>query len=97
MKKSALKTGLIYAFCGFLLYLSIHYWTHIGDFFSGLFSAALPLFVGFMIAYIVNIILSFYERHLFRKTTKKWLKKLRRPISITLSVLSLIAVIALVI
>ncbi len=97
MKKSTLKTGLVYTLCGFLLYLAIHYWPHIGDFLSGVFSAASPLFIGFVIAYIINIIMSFYESHLFRKNKKNWVKKLRRPVSMILAVLSLFAVIAIVI
>ncbi len=97
MKKSTLKTGLIYALCGFCLYLAIHYWPHIGDFLSGAFSAASPLFIGLVIAYIINIIMSFYEGHLFRKAKKNWVKKLRRPVSMILAILSLGAVVAIVI
>ncbi len=97
MKKQALKTGLTFAFCGFLLYLAIHYWTHIGNLITGIFSAGIPLFIGLIIAYILNIIMCFFERHILTRAKKPWLRKLRRPLCIILAVLSLVAVIALVI
>ncbi|MBQ3074594.1 MAG: AI-2E family transporter [Clostridia bacterium] len=97
MKKFSFKTGLILAFCGFLLYLGIHYWPSVSALCTGLFSAALPLIIGFLIAYIVNIVMSAYERWIFGKAKKKWIRVMKRPISMTLAYLSFFAVVALVI
>ena len=44
-----------------------------------LLGASAPLIIGAAIAYIVNIPMSFYERHIFSKTNKKVLQKLKRP------------------
>lgn len=97
MKKSSLKTGLTFALCGFLLYLGIHYWPRIGSFLSTLLSAATPLFIGIVIAYVINIVMGSFEKWFFPGSKKKWIKKIRRPVSLLLAILVLSAVIALVI
>ena len=97
MKKFSFKTILALAAGGFLLYLGIHYWPSIGAFFTALFGAALPLIIGFLIAYIVNIVMSAYERTFFKKAKKKWLLVLKRPLCMTAAFLSFFAVVALVI
>ena len=97
MKNFSFKTILAFVAGGFLLYLGIHYWPSIGNFLIGLFSAALPLVIGFLIAYIVNIVMSTYERILFGKATKKWLLAIKRPLCMFAAYLSFFAVVALVI
>ena len=97
MKSISFKTILALASGGFLLYLGIHYWPAIGEFLIGLLSAALPLIIGFLIAYIVNIVMSAYERLFFGKARKKWLRALKRPLCMTAAYLSFFAVMALVI
>lgn len=55
----------------FVLYLCIHHWP---DLISGtglLFKALEPVVIGFVLAYILNILLNFYEKHLFRIKLKK--------------------------
>ncbi len=79
------------------IYLFIHYWPNISGFFSKLISAAAPIFVGAVIAYIVNILMSFYERHLFPKSKKKIAQKLRRPFSIVGAFVTLFGIITLVV
>ena len=97
MKNFSFKTILAFVAGGFLLYLGIHYWPSLGHFLIGLFSAALPLVIGFLIAYIVNIVMSTYERILFGKATKKWLLAIKRPRCMFAAYLSFFAVVALVI
>ena len=80
----------------FLLYLCIHHWPMAFDLVAKLFSAALPLLLGCGIAYVLNLLMSFYERHYFPKTKKKWLIKSRRPVSLTAALVTLIAIVALV-
>lgn len=65
----------------FLLYLCIHYWSAFMSFLGALIGAAAPLLIGCVIAYIINILMSFYERHYFPKAKKKALIKSRRPVS----------------
>ena len=61
--KSCLRLGISV----FILFLCIHYW----DAFTGVLrlgiGAAAPLLTGCVIAYIINILMSFYEKHYFLK------------------------------
>ena len=52
-----------------------------------MFSAILPLIIGAVFAYIINILVSFYERRLFRKKEEK---KSHQLISLILAVLTII-------
>ncbi len=78
------------------LFLIISYRSQILDYGLLLLSAASPLIIGAIIAYPVNILMSFYERHYFPKSTKKGVVKSRRLVSLVLSYLTLILVIVLV-
>ena len=53
-----------------------------------------PLLIGGIIAFFVNILMTFYERVIFDKAKKPWILKLRTPASISLSILSLVAIIS---
>lgn len=80
----------------FLLYLCIYYWPTVSGLLLTLFEAIVPLLIGCIIAYIVNLIMSFYERHYFVKTQNKWIKKSRRPVCMLGAIISLFAVIAII-
>ena len=92
-KTSLLKiTGAL-----FILYLGIHYWPNISGFLGAVFSALTPLILGAMIAYSLNILMSFYERHYFINSKNEAVQKTRRPICLLLAMISLLAVLTLVI
>lgn len=79
----------------FLLYLCIHYWTGFTGFLGTLIGAAAPLLIGCVIAYIVNILMSFYERHYFPKSQKKFWAKSRRPVCMLAAFVTLVLVVFL--
>lgn len=81
----------------FLLYLCINYWSVVAKVFGTIIGAASPLIIGFVIAYIVNIIMCCYERYYFPKSNKKIVKITRRPVSMVLAFVTVVAVIAAVI
>ena len=54
----------------FLLYLCIFYWEGVSKFFGTFLKALSPLLLGLVIAYVLNILMSWYERHYFRKRPK---------------------------
>lgn len=81
----------------FVLFLCMTYWPTVGGFISRLIGAASPLFIGFGIAYVLNILLTSYERLYFPKSTKKAVLVTRRPVCITLSIVTLLAIIGLVV
>lgn len=91
--KDCLKIGVSI----FLLYLCIYYWPGFTGLVSMLLGAALPLLIGCIVAYLVNILMSFYERHYFAKSKKKIVLLSRRPVCMTGAFLTLILVMALLI
>lgn len=74
--KSCIRLGVTVV----AIYLVIHYWPGLISLIGTIFSAATPLIVGGSIAYVVNILMRFYERHFFPKCKKTWVKKIRRPL-----------------
>lgn len=97
MKRIDWKTCFRVGVSLFVLFLCIHYWPNISGFIGKSFSAAAPVFTGFVMAYIINILMSFYERHYFPKSKKKAVARSRRPVSLTGAILTVVGVIALVI
>ncbi len=80
-----------------LLYLFIQYWGTIANGFGVAVHAAMPLIVGFVIAYAVNILMCFYQKIFFPKAEGKWIKKVRNVVCILLAYVSLAGIIALII
>lgn len=91
--KNLLKIGLGI----FLLYLAIHYWPVVSGFLGTVFAAATPLLLGCVIAYPLNILMSFYERHYFPRSNKKVVLRTRRGVCLILALLTLILIIALIV
>ena len=82
----------------FLLFLCINYWEKLSGVFSVALSAVAPILIGFAIAYVLNILLEFYERLYFPKLSKKkFIAKSRRPVCITGAILTLVGIVALVV
>lgn len=76
----------------FALYLCINYWHGFIDLILMVISAAFPLFVGAVIAYLVNILMSFYERLYFAKSSKDIIVKSRRPVCMTAAFITFITI-----
>lgn len=78
----------------FALYLCIYYWPAAVKLVSLLVGASSPLFLGGALAYVLNILMRFYEQHYFRtKSYKRIVAATRRPICLVGAVLTLIAII----
>ena len=90
-KYSGLLIGL------FLLYLAIRYWDGAISFLSLAMNAAAPLLIGAGIAYLLNILMVFFEKHYFVKSKSKFVDKSKRPVCMLLAFVSLIGIIALVV
>ncbi len=84
------------AVSAFGLYLAIIFWPSFYGFLKLVLSAAMPLIIGGAIAYIVNILMSFYERHFFVKSKNETLIKIRRPVCMLGAFLSLFAVVVII-
>ena len=81
----------------FLLFLCIHYWGSAAGALSKFFGAAAPLLIGCVVAYVLNILMSFYERHYLPKTTNRFAVKSRRAVCLILAIVTLLLIVALVI
>lgn len=97
MKRIDTKSLIKVAAVIFALYLCIHYWGHAANTLKTLLGAALPLIIGAVLSYPLNILMSFYEKHLFPKAEKEALVKSRRGLALTLALFTLIGILALII
>lgn len=87
--KTCLKVGV----SAFLLYLAMRYWDGVSGLALMMLQAAAPLLLGCLIAYVVNILMSFYERHWPR--SKRPLKAgARRSLCMLLAFVTVVAVVA---
>lgn len=91
------KTCFRAGFSVFLLYLCIYYWQGVSDGIGLLLAAASPLVIGCIIAYLVNIPMSFYERHYFPRSEKTLVKKSRRIVCMLAALLTLLGIISAVV
>ena len=73
----------------FLLYLCITYWPAFTDLVHSLLQAATPLLLGCVLAYVINILMTFYEAHYFPHSTNSALIKSRRPVCMLAAFLTL--------
>ncbi len=71
----------------FIIYLAIRYIDVVGSAVGYLARLFAPLILGIILALILNVAMRPIERHLFAKTTRPRLKKLRRPLAIVVSIL----------
>ena len=82
----------------FLLYLCMFYWESVSRLCGTFLKALSPLLLGLVIAYVLNILMSWYERHYFPgQHTKAWVQKSRTVGCLLAAIITLIAIVALVI
>ena len=81
----------------FLTFLAIYYWSSLTGLIGVLFSAASALIIGCVIAYVLNILMSFYEKHYFPKKQSRAVEKSKRVVCMLAAMLTLVAVVVLII
>ncbi len=81
----------------FLLYLAIYYWETVSGLLGLLLGACVPLVLGAVIAYLINILMGFYERHWFPNSRKKLALASRRPVCMLAALLTVVLVLVLVV
>lgn len=92
--KTCFKVGA----SAFLLFLCIHYCDGFFSLVSKVIGAASPLIIGFCIAYTLNILMSFYEKHYFNKwKDKPIVKKTRRIVCMLAALITGAGIVALVV
>ena len=90
------KTCLKIALTAAALFFVIHYWEAFAAFVGVAVGAAFPLIVGCVIAYIVNIVMTAFEK-LYPKTKRKWILALKRPLCMLLAFAAVVLVVVLVV
>ena len=96
MKDIKTRTLVKIVLACFALYLAIYYWTPVAGFLGVALSAFVPLLLGLALAYPLNILMSFYERHFFPNSQKKAVLKTRTGLCLVFAILTLLGIIALV-
>ncbi|MBQ7976248.1 MAG: AI-2E family transporter [Clostridia bacterium] len=91
--KKYIKAGVLIL----ILLLAVKYWDRVAAVLYALAGAAFPLAAGGAVAYVVNILMSFYERHYFPASRKAVVHKSRRAVCMTGAFLTLAAVVSLVV
>ena len=91
--KTCLRAGVTVA----LVYLAIHYWGPVSAALGVLIGAAWPLLLGAGIAYVVNILMRFYETHIFRKCDRPLFLKLRRGGCMVAAYLTILVIVGLIV
>lgn len=79
--------GFFWILQNYLLVLSIGGWV---------FGLLQPLFIGFCIAFVLNVPMRFLEGHLFTRTKKPILQALRRPLCILISIVFIVTVLSVI-
>ena len=97
MKPICTRTLVKIALAAFALFLAIYYWPAMARFLGLLLSACLPLFLGLCFAYLINILMSFYERHFFPASQRRAIIKMRPGLCLTLAILTLLGIFAFIV
>jgi len=77
-----------------LIFLGVQNIGIVADAVSWVTDIIMPLIIGFALALILNVPMRYIEIHLFRKTKKATLAKLRRPLALIISFVFIIGVLA---
>ena len=88
--KTCIRAGITVV----VVYLACTYWHTLAHVVGVAVGAASPLIIGATIAYIANILMSFYERYFFVKRKEPIFGKIRRPACMALAFLTVVAAIA---
>lgn len=91
--KTCLRAGVTVA----LVYLAIHYWGPVSAALGVLIGAAWPLLLGAGIAYVVNILMRFYETRVFRRCRRPLFLKLRRGVCMVAAYLTILVIVGLIV
>ena len=81
----------------FLLFLAIYYWKPAAGLIGLFLGACVPLFLGGAIAYVIGILMVFFEKHYFPDSTAKAVVKSRRAVCMLGAVLTVILAAAFVV
>ena len=82
-----------------ILWSGLQNFTSIMGIISGLIGIIFPFILGSCMAFVINIPMAIFERHLFKEERikdKPFLKKIKRPVSLVLAVLAIILLLCII-
>ena len=91
------RTIALIALAAFAVYLGIYYWPNIAGFIGLVASAVAPLVLGLVLAYPLNILMSFYERHFLPGSKNSLVTRVRPLASLAAAVVTLVGIVAAVV
>jgi len=98
MKTTNMKPYIKLAAIAFVLYLAMYYWESISEVLGNLLTSLFPLIAGFSVAYVLNILMTFYEKYYFPKYAHKTIvKKTRTYVCAIASLVSMVAIVTLIV
>ena len=97
MKPICTRTLVKIALAAFALFLAIYYWPAMARFLGLLLPECLPLLLGLCFAYLINILMSFYERHFFPASQRRAILKMRPGLCLTLALLTFLGIFAFIV
>lgn len=92
-KKAALWIISVFAVCS-LIFLGVQNISSVMGAVGWVIKLIMPVILGFAFALVLDVPLNFFESHIFTKTKKPFLQKIRRPLSFIISVLVILGVLA---
>lgn len=95
--KQEMKKMLGIAGALIIVFLVIHYWEKLEGIISVGISAAAPLIIGCAMAYVINILMEFYEKWYTKLFKVEVAQKVKRVVCLILAFLSLFGIITLII
>ena len=96
MSQPSTRTIVTVAVAAFAVYLGIYYWPSIAEFLGLVASSVAPLALGLCVAYPLNILMSFFERHLLPSVGEGPVARVRPVACLAAAMLSLVLVVAVV-
>lgn len=96
MKQETKRIGLIVGAL-FLLFLGIRYWGKVESLTGVAVGAATPLIIGCVMAYVINILMSFFERWYSKLIKAEVALKVRRIVCLIFAFVSMFGIVSLVV
>ena len=97
MQSTQMKQVLLLAALVLVICLTVLCWPEISSFLGLIYTGFVPIIVGFAFAYILNIPMHFIERQIDRTNPSPRMQALKRPLSLTLTIIGFICTAAIIV
>ena len=98
-RDGSLRRAILLIAFGVLLYAAVQNLQAVWSFICWGYGLISPIVLGLCIAFVLNLLMRFFERRVFFRmgnSPRAWVRKLRRPLSLVLTFLTIAVAIALI-